>query len=430
MLFNPGKLTTHITESKTLFPASIFSLDNGLTFIHQEIAATPVVVADVWVRAGATSESDPLFGMAHFLEHMIFKGTASLGPGEFDYNIERIGGISNAATSHDYTHYYLATANHYLADTLPHLGELLLNAAIFEDEFMRERDVVLEEIRSCADDPDTMGFEALLKTVYENHPYGRPILGTKKELMENSPEAMRCFHRRHYQPENMTVVIVGGIERDTAWEIVNKTFKNFKNQDDFPTSNPLAPPQIRDVKRQELILPRIEQARLIMAWNLPGMDELAIANALEILSVILGQGRTSRLVNDLREEKQLVRGIYTNFSVQKDSSLLTITAYLEPEYLDRVENLILEHLHRLQIHGVTEQELKRTQRSLCNDYAFNTETPNQLASLYGYYNTVAKAQLSVAYPEQIQSFNTKKLQKVAQNYLSLQDYAVTIMKPY
>ncbi|PNK04286.1 insulinase family protein, partial [Cylindrospermopsis raciborskii] len=93
---------------------------------------------------------------------------------------------------------------------------------------------------------------------------------------------------------------------------------------------------------------------------------------------------TSRLVNDLREEKQLVQEIYTNFSVQKDSSLLTITAYLEPEYLDRVEHLILEHLHRLQIHGVTEQELKRTQRSLCNDYAFNTETPNQLASLYGY----------------------------------------------
>jgi zinc protease len=430
LLFNPGKLTTHITESKTLFPASIFRLDNGLTFIHQEIAATPVVVADVWVRAGATSESEPLFGMAHFLEHMIFKGTASLGPGEFDHNIERIGGVSNAATGHDYTHYYLAIASHHLVDTLPHLGELLLNAAIFEDEFMRERDVVLEEIRSCADDPDAIGFEALLKTVYENHPYGRPILGTKKELMENSPEAMRCFHRRHYQPENMTVVIVGGIERDSAWEIVNQTFKQVKNQDNLSTSNQLAAPKIRHVKRQELILPRIEQARLIMAWNLPGIDELAIANGLDILSVILGQGRTSRLVNDLREEKQLVQGICTNFSVQKDSSLLTITAYLEPEYLDRVENLILEHLHRLQIHGVTEQELKRSQRSLCNDYAFSTETPNQLASLYGYYNTIAKAELSVAYPEQIQSFNVKKLQKVAQNYLSLQDYAVTILKPY
>ncbi|WP_040553481.1 M16 family metallopeptidase [Cylindrospermopsis raciborskii] len=423
-------MTTHITESKTLFPASIFRLDNGLTFIHQEIAATPVVVADVWVRAGATSESDPLFGMAHFLEHMIFKGTASLGPGEFDHNIERMGGVSNAATGHDYTHYYLAIASQHLVDTLPHLGELLLNAAIFEDEFMRERDVVLEEIRSCADDPDAIGFEALLKTVYENHPYGRPILGTKKELMENSPEAMRCFHRRHYQPENMTVVIVGGIERDSAWEIVNQTFKKVKNQDNLSTSNQLAAPKIRHVKRQELILPRIEQARLIMAWNLPGIDELAIANGLEILSVILGQGRTSRLVNDLREEKQLVQGICTNFSVQKDSSLLTITAYLEPEYLDRVENLILEHLHRLQIHGVTEQELKRTQRSLCNDYAFSTETPNQLASLYGYYNTIAKAELSVAYPEQIQSFNAKKLQKVAQNYISLQDYAVTILKPY
>ena len=116
-----------------MFPASVLRLDNGLTLVHQEIATTPVVVADVWVRAGATLEPKPWFGMAHFLEHMIFKGTATLAPGMFDHNIETRGGVSNAATSYDYAHYTLTTAASYLADTLPHLGELLINAAIPDD---------------------------------------------------------------------------------------------------------------------------------------------------------------------------------------------------------------------------------------------------------------------------------------------------------
>ncbi len=413
-----------------MFPASVLRLDNGLTFIHQEIPATPVVVADIWVRAGANLEPEPWFGMAHFLEHMIFKGTDTLAPGEFDYNIEKMGGVSNAATSHDYAHYYLATATPYLADTLPHLGELLRNAAISADEFIRERDVVLEEIRACADDPDAIGFEALLKNVYQNHPYGRSILGTEHDLMQHSPEAMRCFHRSHYQPENMTVVVVGGVEQDTAWEIVNRTFTEFSDDANFPVSEKIAPPIITGIQKQELILPRLEQARLMMAWVAPGVEQLKDANGLDLLSVILAQGRTSRLVHDLREDKQLVQAICSNFSLQRESSLLTITAWLEPEYLDRVENLIQEHLHNLQTTGISEQELKRTQISLCNDYAFATETPNQLTSLYGYYNTIAQAELAVTYPQQIQSFDTQELQKLAQNYLSPQNYAVTILKPY
>ncbi|MFN7852566.1 MAG: M16 family metallopeptidase, partial [Dolichospermum sp.] len=109
-----------------MFPGSVIKLDNGLTFIHQEISTTPVVIADVWVRAGANLEPEPWFGMAHFLEHMIFKGTPNLLPGEFDYHIEKIGGVSNAATSHDYAHYSITTAANYLEHTLPHLGELLL----------------------------------------------------------------------------------------------------------------------------------------------------------------------------------------------------------------------------------------------------------------------------------------------------------------
>jgi predicted Zn-dependent peptidase len=360
---------------------------------------------------------------------MIFKGTATLPPGAFDHHIENRGSVSNAATSHDYANYSLITAAPYLADTLPHLGELLLNAAIPDDEFICERDVVLEEIRSCYDDPDWIGFQSLLKSVYQHHPYGRSVLGSEQELMQHSPEAMRCFHRTHYQPENMTVVIVGGIAQQPAWELVNQTFADFAPPANCPQFAKVPEPIITGIRRHELILPRLEQARLLMAWKAPGVEQLRTSHGLEMLSVLLAEGRTSRLVNDLREDKQLVQGICSNFSLQRDSSLFTITAWLEPEYLERVESLICAHLDDLQTTGITEPELTRIRRLLCNEYAFSTETPNQLTGLYGYYNTIAQAQLAVTYPQQIQSFDSQELQTLAKQFLSLQNYAVTILKP-
>ncbi|MEI2583619.1 M16 family metallopeptidase [Scytonema sp. PRP1] len=411
------------------FPASVFQLDNGLTLIHQEIPTTPVVVADVWVRAGAHLEKEPCFGMAHFLEHMIFKGTATLAPGVFDQKIENRGGVTNAATSHDYAHYSLTTAAVHLEDTLPHLGELLLNAAIPEDEFSRERDVVLEEIRQAHDDPDWIGFHALISSVYQHHPYGRSVLGSEQELMQQSPEIMRSFHRNHYQPENMTVVIVGGIPEESAMKLVSRTFVDFGNRCcDSPEKKEVTP-VIAGIRRQELHLPRLEQARLLMAWTGPGVEQVCTSYGLDLLSVLLAEGRTSRLVRDLREEQQLVQGICSNFSLQREASLFTITAWLEPENVERVESLIRLHLNDLICNRISEQELTRCQRLLCNDYAFSTETPNQLAGLYGYYNTIAQAELAVTYPWQIQSYSAKKLQKLAQEYLSPNHYAVTVLKP-
>ncbi|MBV9384913.1 MAG: insulinase family protein [Chroococcidiopsidaceae cyanobacterium CP_BM_ER_R8_30] len=436
-----------------VFPATVSKLDNGLTFIHQYLPTTPVVVADVWLKAGAQREPENWSGMAHFLEHMIFKGTATLPPGAFDREIENRGGMTNAATSHDYAHYFLITAVPYLEETLPHLAELLLNAAIPESEFALEREVVLEEIRQAYDDPDWLGNQALCESVYPCHPYGRSVLGTEQELMQQSPEAMRCFHRAHYQPENMTVVIVGGIDLEPAMELVNQTFQQFQQRSccpppaatgatlnalpkAAPANRPLQPrssenllPFPSGIRRQELYLPRIEQARLLMAWRGPGVEQISSAYGLDLLSVILAHGRSSRLVWELREEQQLVQAINCDFLLQRESSLFTISAWLEPQHLEQVESLISKYLENLQNTPVLPGELSRCQRLLCNDYAFSMETPNQMASLYGYYNTLATAELAVLYPQRIQSFQSEHLQCLAQQYLSPQDYVVTILKP-
>ena len=412
----------------SVFPAAVVELDNGLTFIHQYLPATPVVVADVWLQAGAIREPKEWFGMAHFLEHMIFKGTQELPPGLFDREIENRGGITNAATSHDYAHYFLTTAAPYLKDTLPYLAQLLLFPAIPEDEFIREREVVLEEIRSCYDDPDWIGFQALSESIYQHHPYGRSVLGSQSDLMQHSAQAMRDFHRAYYQPENMTVVIVGGIEQESALELVYQNFQEFAQRKHIEEIE-VMPPLIAGIRRQELYLPRLEQARLLMAWTGPGVEQYRSAYGLDLLSVVLAEGRSSRLVRVLREEAQLVQAISSNFSLQRDSSLFTISAWLEPQYLERVESLICAHLEELQTKPISPRELTRCQRLLCNDYAFSTETPNQLAGLYGYYSTLAQAQLAVSYPSLIQTFDAEQLQQLAQKYLSPYSYTACVVKP-
>lgn len=411
------------------FLAQRFRLDNGLTLIHQQVPAAPVVTVDVWVKAGAIVEPEPWAGMAHFLEHMVFKGTDQLPPGSFDYVIESRGGMANAATSHDYAHFFINTAAVDLPETLPYLAELLLNAAIPDGEFELERDVVLEEIRQSLDDPDMLGFQALLETAYLRHPYGRPVLGDAAGLLERSPEEMRQFHRTYYQPENMTIVLVGDVDCESTLELVDRYFNDFAPRAACPC--PMVEPEhsLTEIRRQEFCLPDLGLARLMMAWVRPGVDSLRSAYGLDLLSVILSGGRTARLVRELREERQLVQDISSGFSLQKDSSLFTLTAWLDPDHLDAVEAIIGDRLTELAHVPVADAELARYKRLLQNDYAFSTETTSQLAGLYGYYNTIADAELSAQYPTTIQSFNTAELQDLARQHLSPLRYAVTVMKP-
>jgi predicted Zn-dependent peptidase len=183
------------------------------------------------------------------------------------------------------------------------------------------------------------------------------------------------------------------------------------------------------VRRQEIKLPNLEQARLMMAWIGPGIDKFRHAYGLDLLSVVLAGGRSCRLVRELREERQLVQGINCDFSLQKESSLFTITAWLDPQQLERVEFLIRTCLEELQTMPICSSELDRCKRLMCNDYTFYTETPSQIAGLYGYYSTIASPELALRYPQEVKSFQSEELQLLARQYLSPSQYAVTVLKP-
>jgi predicted Zn-dependent peptidase len=411
------------------FPARSFRLDNGLTLIHQHLPATPVVVADIWVKAGTSAEPDEWSGMAHFLEHMIFKGSDNVGVGEFDWIIENAGGMSNAATSHDYAHFYLTTAFARLSNTLPFLADILLRATIPDVEFIRERDVVIEEINSSYDDPDWICFQSLCQNIYRHHPYKRSILGEKEILLQHTPNQMRCFHRTHYQPENMTVVLVGGIEAEAALDLVGEHFSEFSIRSECPPFTPEAEPPAIAIRRQEIQLPNIEQTRLLMGWIGPGVERMEEVVALDLLSVILAGGRCSRLVRELREEQQLVLDICSDFSLQRDSSLFTVAAWLSSSDIREVESIIGERIFQLQTKPISPGELDRAKRLLINNYIFSLETPSQLAGIYGFYHTISTAEQSVLYPQIIARLESWHLQQVASRYLSRDRYGVTVLKP-
>jgi zinc protease len=410
-----------------------FTFDHGLKLIHHETPGTGVVAIDVWVKAGSVYETDDWSGMAHFLEHMIFKGSDRIVPGEFDQAVEGHGGFANAATSYDYAHYFMVMATQHLSRTLPYLSEILLNAAIPDEEFDPERQVVFEELRQAWDNPDYVGFETLNQLMYQQHHYRRPILGTPETLSKFTPQMMRQFHRSRYQPENMTVIVVGDVAFEQAIDEVGKTFAQFAKSESLPLVPAITEPPLLEMRREVLCLPTIEQSRVMLAWLTPGWqaemaDPLRTGYILDVISVILTGGRTSRLVQELVEQRELAYGVDASFSLQRDSGLFTLTAWLEQAEVERVEAIFADRIAALANVPIPERELNRVKRLLCNEQAYSIETPDQLAGLYGYYDLMGWLGRSGQYAAQIRSITAAEIQQVAAAYLSPYRYGAVVMQ--
>jgi predicted Zn-dependent peptidase len=368
--------------------------------------------------------------MSHFVEHMVFKGSQRLGPGDFDREIEGRGGVANAATGQDYTHFFLTVASRDLAATLPYLADAIANPLFLADEFERERQVVFEEMRRAEDDPDVRAYNLLVQTAYGNHSYCRPVLGTAASLLELTPEMMRMYHQQWYRPEQMAVVVVGNIEADATLESIHQCFGHLS-----PADRLTALPRVweerslRDVKRVVEEEPQLEQARLILAWPGVSVAEWEIACGLDLLTAILGEGHSSRLVQLLREQRGWVRGIGCSSAVQLEAGLISASAYLDPQWLPAVESAILVEIERLHDEPPSGEELERARRMLVNEFVFATESPSQLARAYGFYHLIGGVDLAQRYLDKLSSITPEDLQTLARRYLTTDRYFVTVLRP-
>ncbi|MBD2038708.1 insulinase family protein [Leptolyngbya sp. FACHB-321] len=420
---------------------TLHRLANGLTIVAEQMPVDAVNL-NVWLNVGSAVETDSINGMAHFLEHMIFKGTAQLQSGEFERCIEQRGAVTNAATSQDYTHYYITTAPQDFADLAPLQIDVLMNASIPNDGFERERQVVLEEIRRSQDNVRRRTFQQATELTFDRLPYRRQVLGPTTVIEQLTAQQMRDFHQQWYQPQAMTAAVVGNLPVDELIRIVEASFVQAASGQRSAISRqpleaqhsklkPLAPePPFETIVRRELTDASLTQARLIMAWRVPGLNDLQQTYVLDVLASVLSHGRTTRLVQDLREQRGLVSSISASNLTYQHQGAFYISAQLPTENLAIVEAAIVQHLHDLQADLISEAEVARIRTRVANHFIFGSETPSDRAGLYGYYQAlVGDLSAAIDYPTHIQALDAEAVRAAAQTYLSPTAYGVVTIKP-
>ena len=426
-------MTSILTQPPKLNSPTIRRLDNGLTIIAEQMPVEAVNL-NVWIDVGSAKENDEINGMAHFLEHMVFKGTPNLEIGEFEHLIEARGAITNAATSQDYTHYYITTAPKDFAELAPLQLDVVLNPSLEDEAFEREKLVVLEEIRRSEDSPRRRTFYRSMENCFETLPYRRPVLGPASVIENLRSQQMRDFHGAWYQPQSMTAVVVGNLPVEELIEVVSSSFARHYRSDAVPDRNaipdltPEAP--FESVVRHEYTDESLQQARLVMTWRVPGMENLAETYALDILAVILGQGKVSRLYRELREEKGLVTQIGVSNMTQTHQGAFYISAALQTENVELVERAIADQIRAFQNEPVAAKEIDRIRTQVANRFIFANERPSDRANLYGYYySQLQDLAPALDYPQHIQSISVGDLQEAAQKYLNPNAYGVVVAKP-
>ena len=344
----------------------------------------PLVSIDFWFKAGSAFEESNKNGTAHFLEHMIFKGSNKIMPGEFDQKIESLGGISNASTGYDDVHYYVLVPKNNFKESLALLTNIVLSPDINKDEFHKEKNVVIDEIKQQNDQPDEKLFNYFLSRVWMDNYYGKTILGTEKDVQSLEITDLEKFHNQFYNLQNLCIAIAGNISPTDFEEYYEE---NSFLQDQEKVSRIKKNNEIHLITRsgrEEIEFNNIEFSRILIAWSIPSLKYQRINIGLEILVTIFSSGRNSRLVKVLKEEKDLVESIYMDVNTGEYGGLLIIEACCEKKNLKIAEEEINGILKEIKYSkNLTLNELEKAINIVKSNYIFNLETSNQITSFLG-----------------------------------------------
>lgn len=395
-------------------------LSNGVVLIGHDHRAADVAALQLWVRVGGRDEAPEALGLAHFLEHMIFKGTATRPPGSIDRLLEGLGGRSNAFTAYDYVHYDVVLPVEHLATGLELLADIAMNASFPTEEVEREKQVVFEEMRLTQDDPEQLLRRRSSELTYAGHPYGRPILGTREFVATLTRERLLAFYRQHYVPANMVIVVVGPARHGELRPLVDRTFGRLRGPAPPPrAATPVVPITARrtdDVRRPE------RQAYLGVSWQAAAIDGEDVF-AVDLLTYILGDGPASRLNRVLREERRLVASVEATFIARARSGFVSVLSRLEPGRLEEAEAAVLEVVRRVRDEGVTAAERERALVTAESFYAFDIETAEGLARTYGQAETTWTLADELAYLDRLRRVSAADIQAAARKYLRDDAYA-------
>ena len=349
----------------------------------------PLISIDIWCKAGSSFEEVDKNGTAHFLEHMIFKGSNKIMPGEFDYKIESLGGLSNASTGYDDVHYHVLVPPTNFRESLALLTNIVVSPNFNPDEFIKEKGVVIDEIKQQNDQPEERLFNYFLKRVWLSPNYANSILGTEHSIKNLEINDLKKFHSKHYTTENICIAIAGNLSKD-IYNIFQKSDLSEINKNQiFKDSNSINLKKNKHSLKirngRELIkFDNLEFSRIFMAWFIPNLNNQKNIIGLEILASILSVGRNSRLVKFLKEDSNLVESVYVDVNAGELGGLFILEASCEEKDICLVENKINKIIDEISnFKALTLDEINKAINIVKSNYIFNLETSTQLSSFFG-----------------------------------------------
>jgi len=410
-------------------PVQEFVLDNGLKVLLLEDHKSPAVTFQVWYRVGGRNEKDGKSGLAHFLEHMMFKGTPSTGPEEYSRIIAKNGGRSNAFTSSDMTVYFATMSREKIGIELELEADRMANALLGEKYFAAEKKVIQEERRLRTDDnPASALSEVASAVAFIVHPYRRPIVGWMEDIENLSRQDLADFYKLYYEPNNAFIVMVGDFSSAEVIEKIRAAFGKIPRGPEPPKVNVEEPEQRGE--RRVILKKEAELPFTLMFYHAPNLKS-PDSFALDVLSVVLAGGRSSRLYHDLVYEKRMARSVDADYSaVSVDPMGFSITAQLlpgiEPAKLEReVEHGLDEVKARL----ITERELQKAKNQIEAAFVFAQDSIFGQAMKIGYYEITGGWRQMDDYLNGIRKVTRDDIRRVARQYLNTDTRTVGTLIP-
>ncbi|WP_368029317.1 M16 family metallopeptidase [Arcobacter sp. s6] len=406
------------------------TLENGL-----EIVAIPmkndsgVISTDVFYKVGSRNEKMGKSGIAHMLEHLNFKSTKNLKAGEFDEVVKGFGGLNNASTSFDYTHYYIKSASKNMDKSLELFADLMENLTLKDEEFQPERDVVAEE-RRWRTDNNPMGYLQfrLFNNAYIYHPYHWTPIGFMSDIKNWTIEDIRDFHSTYYQPKNAIVVVAGDIDENEVFASVEKHFKEIKNTKEIPSKDLHTVEPKQDGEKRVMINKDSQVEMLAITYHIPNFEHEDQV-ALSALSELLSSGKSSILQKKLIDEKRLVNTIYAYNMELKDPGIFMFMAVAnEGVTALEIENEILDTIAQIKKGEVSQKDIDKLKINTKADFIFSLESSTEVASLYGSYLVRDNIKPLLNYEENVAKLTKEDLINVANKYLTKNNSTTVILK--
>ena len=417
--------STYFSEAHATPRATEFELKNGMKVIVVEDHRAPVVTHMVWYRAGAADEPPGVSGIAHFLEHLMFKSTDKIPNGEFSKIIARLGGQDNAFTGQDVTAYHQRIAKDRLPTVMEMEADRMVNLRLDEKEVLTERNVILEERRSRTDNnPSALLDEQMNAMLYLSHPYNHPVIGWEHEMARLSREDALTFYKRFYAPNNAILVVTGDITPEELKPLAEATYGQIpSNPSVKERSRPQEPPH-RAARRIELKDPRAGKPSFHRTYLAPAYlgAEPGEAEALDLLLKVVASGTTSRIYKRLVIEDKVASSTGGWYSgAARDSGKIALYAVpLDGVGLDKVEAALDTVLAEVRAGGITAAELERAKKSYLAEYIYDSDNQASLARRYGWSLTVGRTVKDIEeWPDRIAKVTLDDVAKVGAKYLDI-----------